>query len=230
LKLEIEKYHEKENAMKRISVIFVFAAVLSLSIALTTTAEELKPIPLPAPHTEGGKPLMEALKARSTSRDFSDKELPLQVLSDLLWAAFGINRPDSGKRTAPSAMNWQEIEIYVTMKSGVFIYDAKANVLNPILAEDVRAKTGMQKFVADAPVTFVFVADFSKMSGVVKDDKILYSAADTGFISQNVYLFCASEGLVTGVRGLIDRPALSATLKLKKDQKIILAQSVGYPK
>lgn len=204
-------------------------AVLLIFPALIST-QELKPIQLAKPQTDGGRPLMQVLKDRKSSREFSTEKLPEQVLSNMLWAAFGVNRPDSGKRTAPSAVNWQEIDIYVATADGLFLYDAKAHTLKPILAEDIRAATGRQAFVKEAPVNLIFVADFSKMGRASEDDKVFYSAADTGFISQNVYLYCASEGLATVVRGLVDRPALRKIMKLRDDQKIILAQTVGYPK
>ena len=191
--------------------------------------EALKPIPLPKPQMEGGKPLMRALKDRQTSRSFSSEKLSEQALSNLLWAADGVNRPD-GKRTAPSAVNWQEVDVYVAMADGLYLYDANANALRPVLEKDIRATTGKQPFVKDAPVSLVFVADYAKMGDISDADKAMYSAADTGFISQNVYLFCASEGLATGVRGMIPREELAQAMKLRPDQKIVLAQGVGYPK
>jgi nitroreductase len=172
---------------------------------------------------------MEVLKNRHTSREFSPKKLPDQVLSSLLWAACGVNRPD-GRRTAPTAVNWQEIDVYVSTADGLWLFDAREHALKPVLAEDIRALTGRQAFVKDAPVNLIYVADFSRMGRATDDDKKLYSATDTGFISQNVYLFCASEGLATVVRGLIDRPALAKAMKLRPDQTIILAQTVGYPR
>lgn len=187
------------------------------------------PIELPKPQMEGGKPLMTALKERKTSREFSGEKLPIQVLSNMLWAACGVNRPD-GKRTAPTAMNKQEIDVYVALEQGLYLYDAKANTLVPVLAQDIREVTGKQPFVKDAPVNLVFVADYAKMGGMPDDAKDFYAATDTGFISQNVYLFCASEGLATVVRGYVDKPACSAAMKLRADQKVILSQTVGYPK
>lgn len=204
-------------------------AVLIIPITLTF-GEEIKPIQLLKPQLDIGKPLMQVLKDRSSSRSFSTEKLPVQVLSNLLWAAFGVNRLEEGKRTAPSARNWQEIDIYVAMAEGLYLYDAKKHILNPVLSKDIRAMAGKQDFVKDAPVNLIYVADFSKMGNVAKEDKELYSAADTGFISQNVYLFCASEGLATVVRGSIDREALAKAMKLRSDQKIILAQTIGYPK
>ena len=207
----------------------VLTCGICLILSALACADDLKPIELPKPRTEGGMPLMEALTARETSRSFSSEKLPEQVLSDLLWAAFGVNRPDSGKRTAPSARNWQEIDVYVAMAEGVYVYDAKAHRLEPVLAEDLRAMTGTQGFVKDAPVNLVYVADLGRMTGASDSDRIFYSAADTGFIAQNVYLYCASEGLATVVRGSVTRPALKKALSLRSDQEIILAQSVGYP-
>jgi len=206
------------------------AFVAALLLCSTVIAEEqLKPLQLPAPQTDGGRPFMQVLKDRRTSRSFSDRKLPPQVLSNLLWAAFGVNRPDSGKRTAPSAMNWQEIDIYVAVADGLFRYEARGHRLDPVLAKDIRALTGRQPFVAAAPVNLVFVADRARRGKASKEDQDLYAAAATGFISQNVYLFCSSEGLATVVRRSIDREALAKAMGLRPDQSVILAQSVGFP-
>jgi SagB-type dehydrogenase family enzyme len=213
-----------------ISHAFIFVFVFSLLLPLVIYAEETKIIKLPEPRTKGGRPLMEILKDRRSIRSFSNKELSLQELSNLLWAAFGVNRPEEGKRTAPSAMNKQEIDIYVAKKDGLYLYEANKNVLIKILDEDIRAATGGQDFVKDAPVNLIYVADYSRMGDISKESKDLYSAANTGFISQNVYLYCASEGLGTVVRGWADRDNLSKVMKLTENQKIILAQTVGYPK
>jgi SagB-type dehydrogenase family enzyme len=208
-----------------------FGLVMLTFIACATlaVAQELSPIPLPPPQTSGGRPLMQVLKDRHSSREFSSEKLSPQVLSNLLWAAFGVNRPD-GKRTAPSAMNWQEIDIYVATQDGLYLYDAKGNALKPVLAQDVRGATGQQPFVKEAPLNLVYVADLAKAGRASGEDQTLYTAADTGFIAQNVYLFCASEGLAVVVRGSVDRTALAKLIKLRPDQKIILAQTVGYPK
>ena len=228
---------------KLLSVVVLLAAVLLIYPGPSRAADVNSPavkdvnaasaaapknIELPKPQMEGGKPLMAALKERKTSREFSGEKLPMQVLSNMLWAANGINRPD-GKRTAPTAMNKQEIDVYVALEQGLFIYNAKANVLIGVLAEDVRAATGKQPFVKDAPVNLVFVADYAKMTGY-DEEKDFYAATDTGYVSQNVYLFCASEGLATVARGYVDKPACAAAMKLRADQKVILAQTVGYPK
>jgi nitroreductase len=193
-------------------------------------AQELKPIQLPPPQTEGGRPLMQVLRDRASSREFRAEKLPLQVLSNMLWAAFGINRPASGGRTAPSASNSQETDIYVAMAEGLFLYEVKAHVLKLVLGDDIRAVTGSQPFVKDAPVNLIYVADLAKMTRAAPGDKDFYAATHAGFISQNVYLFCASEGLATVVRASIDRPALAKAMRLRPAQKITLAQTVGYPK
>ncbi|MGA2466699.1 MAG: nitroreductase family protein, partial [Thermodesulfobacteriota bacterium] len=210
-------------------------AILSMTPNISL-AQEPKPIQLSNPQIGSGNSLMQLLWKRMSSREFSPEPLPVEVLSNMLWAAFGINRSD-GKRTAPTASNRQEIDIYVATANGLYLYDAKTNLLNPILAEDIRAMTGRQPYVKDAPVNFIYVADYSKMGTVANEDKAFLSAAETGFISENVYLYCASEGLATVVRARlatvvranIDRPALASLMKLRPDQKIILAQSVGYP-
>ena len=192
-------------------------------------AEDLKPIHLPKPRMEGGKPLMQALKDRKTARSFSAKTLPPQVLSDLLWAAVGVNRADTGKRTAPSAVNWQEISLYVALPEGLYVYDAPAQALKPVLGEDIRRETGRQGFTAQVALDLVYVADRARMGKGSDADKDFYSAVDTGFISQNVYLFCASEGLSTVVLGSVDKTALAGRMKLRPEQRVMLTQPVGYP-
>ena len=193
---------------------------------LTVSYEEA--IKLPAPDIGHGKSLMHALQHRHTSREFGAKAVPLAVVSNLLWAAFGINRADGG-RTAPSAHEWHEIDIYVANTEGLYLYDARNHALRKILDRDIRIKTGMQPFVADAPVNLVYVADYTRMVEAEETDRILYSAADAGFISQNVCLFCASEGLATVVRGMVPRHELAKIMKLRPNQRVVLAQSVGYP-
>lgn len=147
-----------------------------------------------------------------------------------MWAAGGVNRRESGKRTAPTARDRREIDVYAALGDGLYRYDADKHRLVLILKEDIRAYTGKQEFVANAPVNLIYVADFSKAAGDTELEKTLYAAADTGFISQNVYLFCSSEGLSTVVRGYVDKPALKKIMGLSPDFKVILAQTVGYPK
>jgi SagB-type dehydrogenase family enzyme len=192
--------------------------------------QELKAVKLPPPNTSGGKPLMQALEMRRSTREFWPDELPLNVISDMLWAACGVNRKGTGKRTAPSAVNNREIDVYVTTAFGLYLYDPDTHVLNPVAEGDIRAKTGRQEFVAQAPLNLVYVADYARMGSIKEANRRFYAAADAGFISQNVYLYCASEGLATVVRGSIDRKELAGAMKLKDAQEIILAQTVGYPK
>jgi nitroreductase len=215
--------------MKRKTSFFLGLVLATVGFSLNSAAQDLKPVKLPPPQTDGGRPLMQVLKDRKSTREFGPGTLSPQTLSNLLWAAFGINRPD-GHRTAPSAMNWQEVTIYVVTPDSVRIYDAKTNALNPVLAGDFRAATGTQSFVKDAAVNLVYVSDLSKTGRAASSQAETFTAADVGFIVQNVYLYCASEGLATLVRGSIDKPALAKTLNLQPNQKIILAQSVGYPK
>ncbi len=203
--------------------------ILVLLAVTACCAEDLKSIALPAPDTTGGKPLMQALKNRQSTREFSSQKLSLATLSNLLWAAWGVNRPDSGKRTAPSASNREEIEIFVSTADGLYAYEAKEDRLRPVLSADLRAQTGTQDYVGTAPLNLVYVADFAKMGSESQEEKSFYSACDTGFIAQNVYLFAASEGLATVVRGSVDRAALAKAMHLRPDQHITLAQTVGYP-
>ena len=210
-------------------VLSLFGILTIVACASLALAQEQNPVPLPPPQTTGGKPLMQVLKDRHSTREFGSQKLSPQMLSNLLWAAFGINRPD-GKRTAPSAMNWQEIDVYVATQDGLYIYDAKANTLKPVLQQDVRGATGQQAFVKDAAVDLVYIADLGRTGKAGGEEQLMYTGADTGFIAQNVYLFCASEGLAAVVRGSIDREAFAKTAKLRPNQKIILAQTVGYAK
>jgi nitroreductase len=219
---------KKINRREFMKVSVATGAILSMAPTITL-AEEQKPIQLLKPPTGSGNPLMQLLWKRQSSRELSSEPLPVEVLSNILWAAFGINRPD-GKRTTPSAKNQQEIDIYVATAKGLYLYDAKANLLKPILEEDVRGVTGRQPFVKEATANLIYVADYSRMGTLTEEEKLFYSVADTGFISENVYLYCASEGLATVVRANIEKPALASVMKLRTDQKIILAQSVGYPK
>ncbi len=218
--------------MKKIQFSVAALALALLVGGISTNAaakESFKEIKLLAPQMSGGMPLMEALNKRSSKRSFSSKELSPQTLSNILWAAFGVNRKDSGCRTAPSAHNWREIDIYVLLKSGAYIYDAERNLLKPHIQKDLRAAAGKQGFVKDAPVVLAYVSNHSRIEGAPPDAKIFYSATDTGFISQNVYLYCASAGLSTVVLGYVDKPALKKLLNLAKDQEIILTQPVGHP-
>ena len=211
--------------MKQTLALLVLLAGFSLA-----DAQEPKSIALPPPQTTIGKPLMQALQLRQSSREFADALVAPQDLSNLLWAADGINRKESGKRTAPSAMNWQEVDVYVVLREGTYLYNPKTNDLELVAAGDLRGLAGVQGFVKEAPLNLVYVADFARAGKGNDEDKKIYTAADVGFIAQNVYLYCASQGLAAVVRASLDRPTLATALKLRADQKIILAQTVGHPK
>ncbi len=210
--------------MRRL-VIPLLAALIAAP-GLCTGQEMVK---LPPPDTSGGMPLMKALKERKSARSFSDRPIHPQVLANLLWAAFGVNRPD-GHRTAPSAMNWQEIDVYLASDGGLFLYDAKSHSVKVMSHSDIRDKTGTQGFVRNAPVNLIYVADMSKVRRASGENQSLWMGADCGCVVQNVYLFCASTGLNCVVRGSVDKPALARAMSLRPDQKIILCQTVGYPK
>lgn len=208
------------------------AALLGLVLAAAPEAvgaAGAKVIELPA-HSGGGLPLMEALVRRHSTRDLSDRALPRQVLADVLWAAYGVNRPQSGGRTAPSARNWQEITVYAAMADGLYRYDARRHALVRVSDTDVRALTGVQHFVARAPLNLVYAADYARMLHASDEDRATSAAAAAGAIAQNVYLYCASQGLGTVVRGSIDRERLAKAMGLGPEQHIVLAQTVGYPK
>jgi nitroreductase len=176
---------------------------------------------------------MDALKLRQSSRSFSPKALPLQTLSDLLWAGFGINRPESGKRTAPSSYNWQDITVYVFLPTGAYIYDAAKNQLTLVKAGDHRKLAGMQGFVHHAPLSLVLVSDLSKMTRKGKtfdqDYKMMVGSIDAGLILQNVHLYCASARLNCVVRASIDRKAFAQAFNLPRHMAVIVAQSIGTP-
>jgi nitroreductase len=204
----------------------VTSAILTAAPGLAATGSTT--LELPPTRTQGGKPLIEALKLRRSIREYSDRPLPLQVLSDLLWAAFGINRP-SGDRTAPYWRHIMVIDVYAAMADGVWLYDPKRHALLMHLRNDIRAQTGLQDFVAAAPLNLVYVAHGERMQDISANERRLYASVDTGFIGQNVYLFCASEGLATVFRGAVDYDKLNRTMQLAKDQFVTFAQTVGYP-
>lgn len=202
------------------------SAAMAASVA-GAAAQEIKPRDLPAPRQEGGMPLLQALKLRHSTREYADRPLSLQTLSDLLWAAFGINRP-SGDRTAPYWRHVMVIDVYAAMADGVWLYDPQAHKLVPHLPADIRAETGLQDFVGTAPLNLVYVAHGERMTDVSPEDRRLYASVDAGFIGQNVYLFCASEGLASVFRGAVDYAKLARTMKLPGQQFVTFAQTVGY--
>lgn len=192
------------------------------------TGDAAQAIALPPPQREGGMPLMDALAKRQSRRDFVSTALPLPLLSNLLWAAWGNNRHEG--RTAPSALNMQEIELYIALPNGAYYYDAATHRLNPVAATDVRGVTGYQDFVDDAPLDIVFVADHARMRLVPVEQRETFAAVAAGAICQNIYLFAAANDLATVIRAWIDREAIARALGLSYDQRVLLSQTVGYPK
>jgi nitroreductase len=190
---------------------------------------QVKP-PSTAPVATSQITVMEALKNRKSATSFQSQPLPKDKLLELLWAAWGINRPDSGKRTAPTAVNAQEIDIYVLLADGSYVYDARENRITPLLAEDLRAKAAPQGSLKEAPAHLIFVADYSKFRNIPQQQRELYSASHTGFIGQNVYLYCASQGLGARFYAGVDRAVLKTSLKLREEQAVVFAQAVGYAK
>ena len=205
----------------------VSAAILAR--ASGAGAEGARTKELPPPRASGGKPLIDALKLRRSIREYADRSLPPQVLSDLLWAAFGVNRP-SGDRTAPYWRHVMVIDVYAALADGAWLYDPKQHRLERRLDADVRSQTGTQDFVGTAPLNLIYVAHGERMQDISPGERRLYASVDTGFIGQNVYLFCASEGLATVFRGSVDTKKLGATMQLGDGQFVTFAQSVGYPR
>lgn len=205
--------------------------LLSLAILISQVSvfsQDNTVIKLPEPQLEKGKPLMQALKGRQSIRTYSDRDIPLQEMANLLWAANGINRKDVGRRTVPTAQNKQEIEIYLSNKEGLYMYDAQQHALVTVHNRDIRAITGMQPYVATAPVNIVIVANLTKM-GSDRQANLQTANIDAGFVSQNIYLYCSSENMATVVRGSVDREKLAAEMGLGPDFYIVVAQTVGYP-
>jgi hypothetical protein len=250
--IQKKEVHMKKGLLK----IFVLSSLLLVSAFGWAWAQELKTIKLNEPNKKRGLPVMEALSVRASVRDWSDKELSLQDLSDLLWAANGINRPESGKRTASSAMNAQDIDIFVFMKNGAFLYDAGQNALNPVAGGDHLAEITMRPGggpggpppakpeatpgtvpgggpggpPSPAPIQLILVSDLSRFSRGTQESKLEWAAIDTGIVSQNISLFCAATGLATRPRAGMNKDLIRTLLKLKETQYPILNHPVGYPK
>jgi nitroreductase len=203
----------------------LLAGAALAAMPMAAVAQELRM--LPDPRKEAGKPLMQALQLRRSIREFSRRPLPPQVLSDLLWAAYGVNRP-SGDRTAPYWRHIMVIDVYAAMADGVWLYDPKQHALRPHLEADIRAQTGLQDFVATAPLNLVYVAHGEKMKEIAPEERRLYASVDAAFAGQNVYLYCASEGLATVFRGAVDYEKLKLAMQLADGQFVTFAQTVGY--
>jgi len=208
---------------------FMYGLLALTASGVMALAQDLGSKALPAPQMSGGKPLMQALKERRSIRDFKSDALSDQQMSDLLWAAFGMNRPEIDHRTAPSAQNNQDVDIYVAMAEGLYVYEAKPHRLKKVANQDVRLLTSGQPFGKVAPVQLVYISDFARMPKVGPELRDLYAGVDTGCIVQNVYLYCASSGLAAVVHEL-DRAPLAKAINLRPDQRIVVAQAVGLPK
>jgi len=199
----------------------VFISFVLFFFFISLNAQDIK---LPPPNITGGLPLMETLSKRETNRNFSQDEISTQKLSDLLWAAFGVNRPN-GRRTAPSARNVQETDIYVFIKSGVYIYIPEKNILKQVITEDCRTKLPKQEGFTDCPLLILLVTNYDKMDNFKPEDRDFYGAVDAGYISQNIYLYCTSENLSTCAIGMIYREELKNLLHF--NGKAIIAHSIG---
>jgi len=211
--------------MKKTVCLLMLAAMM-----INLEAQEIKSIALNPPDINSGLTVMQAFSKRSSATEFTSEKLKLQDLSDLLWAANGINRKDSKKRTAPSAMNSQDIDIYVFLEEGVYLYNASANSLDPVVSGDQRTlAAGRQNEVAKAAVILVMVSDISRFQNGDDKMKLSMAAMDAGIVSQNISVFCAGTGLLTRPRATMDQPKLKETLKLKDTQYPLLNNPVSYP-
>ena len=187
-------------------------------------------IQLQKPDTESGDALMKVIQNRKTTREFESTNLSLKHLSELLWVAYGINRED-GKRTVPSAMALYPLDVYVALANGVYLYNPQKHELEPVIEGDHRALTGMQPFVQTAPVNLVFIANYSRYQGdrpIPQEAWVRMASLDAGHCTQDVYLYCASEGLKSVVRGMAQEQELLSLLKLGENHQFIVAQTVGY--
>lgn len=207
-----------------LSLVFILSA-----IAASGARAEQQTKTLPAPLMEGGAPLMTALAKRQSIRAFDTKALPAETLSNLLWAAFGVNRKDKEERTAPSWRGSKATDIYVATPEALWLYDPVKHALSHVMDGDLRERTGRQPFPATAPLVLIYVADRARMAEAPEADHYVYAHADAGFISQNVYLFASSEGLATVVLGNVEKPELAKAMKLRGNQILTFTQPVGFP-
>ena len=218
--------------MSRIGGVLGLAVATAMVVAIGVTpgkasADDVRS--LPEPRVQGGMPLMEALAERRSTRAFADRELDEQQLADLLWAAFGVNRPDADGRTAPSWRGSKETDIHVARSDGVWVYAPEVNELRRVSEADIRQDAGRQPFTGQAPIVLIYVADRTRMAEAPTDDQYRYAHVDAALIAQNVYLFAASEGLGTVVLGNVDKATLEEILDLPDEQFVTFAQPVGHP-
>ena len=215
--------------MRAASSTIVVTLLAVCLVGSSSGSEPLEPIQLPPPDTNSGIPLMQALNNRMSTKEFDGRALTPKEISNLLWAAFGINRPESGKRTVATAVNCQDIDIYVVLENATYVYEPKEHRLDPVLNQDLRPLAATQAYAQVAPINLLYVSDYGKMADNFRDRKPIYSAFHAGSISQNVYLYCASAGLGAVVRDSVDRASLRDVLKLRDDQVIVMVQTVGHP-
>lgn len=212
------------NTLTKFASFVLSAAFLAASMNLCAAEKTIK---LPPPDKAGGKPLMQCLTERKSERKFDSKPLPPQILSDLLYAADGISRPD-GRKTVPTARNLQSQEVYAAMADGLYLYHPKTHSLDLVKAGDIREKCGMQAIHKTAPIVLIYVGDVSKI-GKNTAEKVFYAANHAGYASQNVYLYCTSAGLATVVCGLVNKPELEKAMELPGTKRVQLTQPVAYP-
>ena len=204
--------------------------IIAFIFSIIAVSQELQPVKLLPPQTEKGKTLMKALEERRSTREYSDRAMSLQDISNVLWVANGINRVKEMKHTAPTAVNWQEIDIYVVLGKGIYRYEPHDSTLYPIVKGDLREQAGTQDYVKTAPLNLIYVADFAKMKSAEESKKESYASADAAFIAENVYLVCAAFDMGCVVRASVDKEKLSVTMKLRPEQKVVLGQTVGFLK
>ncbi|NLD98737.1 MAG: SagB/ThcOx family dehydrogenase [Fibrobacter sp.] len=205
------------------------AALFSTFFSCSTAAQDLARVSLPHPNLKKETPLMQALAQRESVRSYTDEMIDDQELSDLLWAANGINRPNNGGRTAPSAINAKDIDLYILKKDGIYKYEPASHSLEPIQQGDFRTQIGGQSYIAKAPVNIILVSDLARFRHGNNTQKTVWANIDAGIVSQNISLFCAAFGLCTVPRTMVDIDKLRPLLKLKNTQVIILNHPVGYP-
>ena len=206
-------------------IVALLSILLLSNMAIGQVVGEIK---LNAPNKERGSSLMKTLNDRQSSREMDTKALDIQDLSDLLWAANGVNRPD-GRRTAPTAMNRQDIDLYVALPEGAYLYDANEHILRLVAGEDIRPLlAGPQEFIKSAPIVLIIVSDTAKFPAGI--DGKLWGAFDAGIVSQNINLFCSAVGMKTVPRAYMDATKVKEALKLSEGQVVMLNNPVGYPK
>jgi SagB-type dehydrogenase family enzyme len=205
-------------------------AATGAAISLGSSVAWGATVKLPAPRLLGGLPILEAFAKRHSTRRFDTRLLPQQILSDLLWAAFGVNRPDTADHTAPSWHGSKETDIYIAMKDGVWRYEPVTHELRSVMSADIRKQTSAMAFVATAPAVLIYVADRRRMAEATPDEHRLYAHVDAAIIAENVYLSAAAAGLGTVLLGSVDRDALGKTLSLPADQVVTFSQPVGFAK